>query len=231
MVAWLRVSCVALANNSPIKRPGTSRRRRQYTLSHGGCVGAGVDDEAHQVVVDLERRQRGDPRCAMSPLPPVLLLLPLFHAVLASYATDSLQAPISLDPPALTSLWDPPSPNATDHLIFSSVSSLLHTWHNARYRNGHTIVPGTIPKGTLLHHGTSKKEVPTTPEWTAFDPEFSFMFCHAARGAKVAPSYNRMDADGSPGGCWHLTLRTTRPLNILYFDGSAAVKIYGPLDA
>ncbi|KAJ3549862.1 hypothetical protein NMY22_g725 [Coprinellus aureogranulatus] len=172
----------------------------------------------------------------MPPLPLLFLFLSLLKASLCFIAVESGQAPISFDTPAAsTPLWDPPSPNATDHLVFSSVSSLLHTWHNARYRNGHTIVPGTIPKGTLLFHGTSEKKVPTTPEWTALDPEFSQIFCHAARGTGSSSGGDEeqmaSQRSAARGGCWHLTLRTTRPLNILYFDGSSAAKMYGPLDA
>jgi len=31
--------------------------------------------------------------------------------------------------------------------------------------------------------------------------------------------------------CWHLTMVTTRPLKLLYFDGSSAAKMEGPLDS
>ncbi|GAW04049.1 hypothetical protein LENED_005816 [Lentinula edodes] len=44
-------------------------------------------------------------------------------------------------------------------------------------------------------------------EWTATDPEHSFQFCKRP--------------------CWHLTVVTTRPLKVLYFDGSSAVKMHG----
>ncbi|KAJ2918450.1 hypothetical protein MD484_g1984, partial [Candolleomyces efflorescens] len=81
---------------------------------------------------------------------------------------------------------------------------------------GHTIAPGTIPVGTLLHHGTSYRLIPTTPEWTALDPEFSYMFCRTLE----------------PGtGCWHLTMIARRELKVLYFDGGSAVKTWGALDA
>ncbi|KAE9397444.1 hypothetical protein BT96DRAFT_1036046 [Gymnopus androsaceus JB14] len=106
--------------------------------------------------------------------------------------------------------WDinvPPSENATGHLIFQSVSSLLQHWPNARYRNGHTIVPGTVPLGTVLYHGRSDANYPKGPEWTATDPEHSFLFCKRP--------------------CWHITVVTTRPLKVLYFDGSSAVKMHG----
>ena len=78
---------------------------------------------------------------------------------------------------------------------------------------GHNVVPGTIPIGTLLYHGTIKEEIPSTPEWTAIDPEHSYMFCF----------FRPEDSTG----CWHLTLITNRPLKVLYFDGSSAAKFLG----
>ncbi|KAH7910571.1 hypothetical protein BJ138DRAFT_1008581 [Hygrophoropsis aurantiaca] len=109
-----------------------------------------------------------------------------------------------------------PPVNTTDHLVFETVSSLLQHWPNTRYRNGHTIVPGVVPLGTLLYHGTFQNVVPDHPEWLATDPEHSHAFCRGASGAS----------------CWHLTLSVTRPLNILYFDGSSAAKMEGgPMDS
>ena len=131
-----------------------------------------------------------------------------------------------------------PNPNITDHLVFETVHSLLQHWPNTRMRNGkrsvrlsgfssntcsyfpsgHNIVPGSIPTGTLLYHGSTSKDLPPGPEWVAIDPEHSYLFCR-----------------DSPGhfqkGCWHLTLATTRPLKIIYFDGSSAAKLpYGSMD-
>ncbi|KAG2145278.1 uncharacterized protein EDB93DRAFT_1087255 [Suillus bovinus] len=99
-----------------------------------------------------------------------------------------------------------PAENATGNLIFDTVHSLLQHWPNTRYRHGHNIVPGVIPTGTLLYHGTSRNAIPSEPEWTAVDPEHSIVF---ARGK-----------DG-----WHLTLAATRPLKVLYFDGNSAAKL------
>ncbi|KAG2017535.1 hypothetical protein CC2G_007036 [Coprinopsis cinerea AmutBmut pab1-1] len=107
------------------------------------------------------------------------------------------------------------STNTTSNLIFDGVSSLLQQWGNTRYRNGHNIVPVTIPVGTIFYHGTTQKVVPTTPEWVATDPEHAYPFCQVAEGEK---------------GCWSLTVAAARPLNILYFDGASAAKLYGPLD-
>ncbi|KAG2140055.1 hypothetical protein DEU56DRAFT_735341 [Suillus clintonianus] len=100
-----------------------------------------------------------------------------------------------------------PSENATRNLIFDTVHSLLHLWPNTRYRNGHNIVPGMMPTGTLLYHGTYYDTIPSGPEWTATDPEHSIIFA------------------GGNGSGWHLTLAATRPLKVLYFDGSSAAKV------
>ena len=81
-------------------------------------------------------------------------------------------------------------------------------------------MPGVIPKGTLLYHGTNSNKLPPGPEWVATDPEHSYLFCRDG----PRPNYLQQ-------GCWHLTLATTRPLKVVYFDGSSAAKIpYGSMD-
>ncbi|KAI5988720.1 hypothetical protein EDD15DRAFT_2172097 [Pisolithus albus] len=132
------------------------------------------------------------------------------------YATGYL--PVDHDHDALADwgLHDPPNVNSTSHLVFETVSSLLQHWPNTRMRNGHNIVPGTIPPGTLLYHGTWHSDLPPGPEWTATDPEHSMLFCRNTVGEN---------------GCWHLTLMTTRTLKVVYFDGSSAAKIpFGSMD-
>ena len=37
-----------------------------------------------------------------------------------------------------------PSPNATDHLVFETVHSLLQHWPNTRMRNGERFVPFSV---------------------------------------------------------------------------------------
>ncbi|KAH7884545.1 hypothetical protein F5I97DRAFT_1469050 [Phlebopus sp. FC_14] len=124
----------------------------------------------------------------------------------------------SLKSPFLMSEWnldEPPNANATGNLIFETVGSLLQRWPNTRMRNGHTVVPGTIPTGTLLYHGTHSNQLPVGPEWTATDPEHSTIFCRGPTREE----------------CWHATLATTRSLRIVYFDGSSAAKTeYGTMD-
>ncbi|KAG1887218.1 hypothetical protein F4604DRAFT_1917029 [Suillus subluteus] len=101
-----------------------------------------------------------------------------------------------------------PPENATGNLIFDTVHSLLQHWPNTRHRNGHNIVPGVIPIGTLLYHGTNGSHmIPSEPEWTATDPEHAIFF---SRGN---------------GSGWLFTLAATRPLKVLYFDGNSAAKL------
>ncbi|KAJ7719239.1 hypothetical protein DFH07DRAFT_1009711 [Mycena maculata] len=117
-----------------------------------------------------------------------------------------------------------PDANATSHLVFETVNSLLQHWPNTRYRNGHTIVPGTVPTGTLLYHGRQDSNLPTIPEWTATEPEHAFFFCSASPANESTETVFV--------GCWQLTLVAARPLKVLYFDGSSAAKMAdGPLDA
>ncbi|THH17485.1 hypothetical protein EW146_g3336 [Bondarzewia mesenterica] len=105
-----------------------------------------------------------------------------------------------------------PSADATGSLIFNNVNSLLQRWPNTYWRNGHTIVPATIPSGTILYHGRSDNEVPTNPEWLAFDFEHSYIFCR--------------------GPCYVLSVAATRNLRLAYFDGSSAAKTtYGSMDS
>lgn len=93
-------------------------------------------------------------------------------------------------------------------------------------------MPGTVPAGTLLYHGTGSDVLPTVPEWTATDPEHSLLFCRAMR-MPLAPNATYPEAEAeAEGGCYHLTLAATRPLKVLYFDGSSAAKMNGgPMDS
>ena len=91
---------------------------------------------------------------------------------------------------------------------------------NARCYLGHNIVPGIIPEGTLLYHGANNEKIPQGIEWVALDFEHAHIYC---RGRTFLSSSQR--------GCRQLTLSTTRPLKVIYFDGySAANMPLGPLD-
>ena len=58
----------------------------------------------------------------------------------------------------------------------------------------------------MLYHGRPSSSIPTEPDWLAFDFEHAYGF---ARGI-----------DGHV-----LTFATTRPLHLVYFDGSSAAKV------
>ncbi|KAG2368472.1 hypothetical protein BDR07DRAFT_1372019 [Suillus spraguei] len=109
--------------------------------------------------------------------------------------------------------WDlgqAPEIKATGHLVFATANNLIQHWANTRYRIGHTIVPGTIPVGTLLYHGSiTGPHLPIVLDWVSVEPDHSMIFCHGSIET----------------GCWHLTLEVTRPMKVLYFDGSSAVRI------
>ncbi|KAJ7034697.1 hypothetical protein C8F04DRAFT_1100677 [Mycena alexandri] len=139
---------------------------------------------------------------------PLVFLLPI-----TSDGVQFTQVPLA---DSTTDDWDlnaVPNPNATGRFVFDTVASLLQHWSNTRYHSGHNIIPGTIPTGTLLYHGRQDSDVPTTREWASFDSEFARIFC------------------AEPVDCWFLTLVTTRPLRVLYFDGSSATKNGdGPID-
>ncbi|KAJ7608043.1 hypothetical protein DFH06DRAFT_1018177 [Mycena polygramma] len=145
-------------------------------------------------------------------------------AIALPYAIQASQAPFQL-PSSRAASWEDlrvrPDINATGNFIFEEVNSLLQHWPNTRYRNGHSIVPGTIPIGTLLYHGRANSSMPSTPEWTSTDPEHSYNFCD-----------HEMASADNTSGCWHLTVVATRPLKVLYFDGSSAANMKdGTLDA
>jgi hypothetical protein len=77
---------------------------------------------------------------------------------------------------------------------------------------GHSIVPATIPAGTVLYHGRGENRVPDVPEWFAFDFELAFLF-------GLSP-------------CYVISVQAKRDLRVLYFDGAAAVKMKGgPMDS
>ncbi|KAG2361426.1 hypothetical protein BDR07DRAFT_1610158 [Suillus spraguei] len=158
----------------------------------------------------------------MNPKAAVVWLFLAFKLVLTAQIPLSSHASLSFYTGAENDLgrWDlgqAPAVNATGHLVFATANDLLQHWANTRYRNGHTIVPGTIPVGTLLYHGSiTGPHLPTALDWVSVEPDHSMMFCNGSIET----------------GCWHLTLSVTRSMKVLYFDGSSAVKIpEGSMDA
>ncbi|OJA08608.1 hypothetical protein AZE42_12385, partial [Rhizopogon vesiculosus] len=109
--------------------------------------------------------------------------------------------------------WDldeSPAVNATGNLVFETANSLLQHWANTRHRIGHRIVPGTVSVGIILYHGAlTGPHIPTALDWVATEPEYSMIHC---RGTVET-------------GCWHATFAVTRPMKVLYFDGSSSAQL------
>ncbi|KAH9468003.1 hypothetical protein MJO29_006437 [Puccinia striiformis f. sp. tritici] len=104
-----------------------------------------------------------------------------------------------------------PSPGR-DHpnFIFASFAGLLQQWPNTFAYSGHSIIPGVVPRGTLLYHGTNQQTTPPTEglEWLAFNPEYSYV---------IHSNTNR------PVGPVHLyTYAATRTIRIIYLDGQSS---------
>ncbi|KAJ7771744.1 hypothetical protein B0H16DRAFT_1685644 [Mycena metata] len=120
-------------------------------------------------------------------------------------------AQISLVGTTATSKLD----NLTAPFIFNSLSGLITQWSNTVHGTGHSIVPGILHPFTLLYHAREDDLLlPPSPEWLAWDPEMSY--------AIMVPR----------GGQTHLfTYRTTRPANVIYFDGMSAAWGAGWLDS
>lgn len=81
-------------------------------------------------------------------------------------------------------------------------------------------MPGIIHPGTLFYHGREDQNIPHT-EWVSNDPEHSSIFCRMRPEPPPGPDHQ---------GCWQLTVAAARTLNIVYFDGSSAAKMFGSLD-
>ncbi|PLW52351.1 hypothetical protein PCASD_00153 [Puccinia coronata f. sp. avenae] len=101
------------------------------------------------------------------------------------------------------------APARAEHpnLVFSSFAGLLQQWPNTYAYSGHSIVPGIIPRGTLLYHGTNHRTSPPSQgfEWLSFNPEYSYVV-HTLRLGQL-----------------HLHKYTsTRALRIIYLDGQGA---------
>ena len=77
---------------------------------------------------------------------------------------------------------------------------------------GHSVVPATIPKGTILYHGREDPKIPISPDWLAFDFDHAYLFCRES--------------------CHVISMQAKRDLRLVYFDGLSAAKYKdGTLDS
>ena len=78
-------------------------------------------------------------------------------------------------------------------LIFNAVHSAMRQWGSSLNHNGLSLIPATVPKGTLLYHGTIANKTPDSYEWLAFEIEHAENFA----GSRPRPPG---DGHGPPGG-------------------------------
>lgn len=103
-------------------------------------------------------------------------------------------------------LFNQTSDSDTSNLIFISFASLFQQWSNTFYPNGHSIIPGLIPRGTRLYHGLNHQDsIPQALEWLAFDPEMSHSIHSRGKGSTQL-----------------LTYQASRSLQVICFDGQSA---------
>ncbi|KAF8259926.1 hypothetical protein EI94DRAFT_1750096 [Lactarius quietus] len=154
--------------------------------------------------------------CCVLSLPFLLAATLFVHPSSSSSSGGPLQATFRTQSGISTvrsDRWNmPPQPNSTHHLIFNSVSGLLQRWPNTLRRNGHSLVPATIPIGTILYHGRPDPQIPHSPDWLAFDIEQTYLLCQES--------------------CYVISLQVKRDLRLVYFDGLSGGTIKnGPLDS
>jgi hypothetical protein len=120
--------------------------------------------------------------------------------------------------------------------IFNSVHHAMRQWGSSLHHNGMSFYLATVPQGVLLHHGsfTAKTPSPQEPDWMAFEVEHAEMFARKDFFRRPSREFGHDDQDDNHAkydGFVHV-YRTTRPLKLLYLDGSAAGKTdMGTLDA
>ncbi|KAJ6789053.1 hypothetical protein PWT90_08314 [Aphanocladium album] len=60
--------------------------------------------------------------------------------------------------------------------IFNGLHSVARLWGTAVHHNGFALIPGVVPAGTLLYHGSGRRHTPEEREWLAFEVEHAELF-------------------------------------------------------
>ncbi|KZL74087.1 hypothetical protein CT0861_09183 [Colletotrichum tofieldiae] len=71
--------------------------------------------------------------------------------------------------------------------IFNEVHSAMRQWGSSLHHNGMGLIPATVPKGTLMYHGTRSNSTPEGFEWLAFEMEHSENFARSWRKGRGTP--------------------------------------------
>jgi hypothetical protein len=87
--------------------------------------------------------------------------------------------------------WDTESSSASmqnaNH-IFNAIHSSMRQWGSSLNHNGMSLFLATIPKDTLLYHGTDKTHVVTGMEWLSFERQHSTTLAHLALVPGLPPA-------------------------------------------
>ncbi|KAK1721460.1 uncharacterized protein BDZ83DRAFT_583536 [Colletotrichum acutatum] len=84
--------------------------------------------------------------------------------------------------------------------IFNAVHSAMRQWGSSLHHNGLGLIPATVPKGTLMYHGTRSNSTPDSFEWLAFEMEHSEGFARSFRGGRGSPPPRPPGKGKGPGG-------------------------------
>lgn len=75
--------------------------------------------------------------------------------------------------------------------IFNAVHNAMRQWGSSLHHNGMSYFLAEVPEGVLFHHGNSKIESPTDPDWLAYEIEHAEGFARPRMGRPPG---------GPPGG-------------------------------
>ncbi|KAL2880570.1 hypothetical protein SGCOL_003941 [Colletotrichum sp. CLE4] len=76
----------------------------------------------------------------------------------------------------------------------------MRQWGSSFHHNGLGLIPATVPKGTLMYHGTRANTTPDSFEWLAFEMEHSEGFARSSRGGRGSPPPRPPGKGKGPGG-------------------------------
>ncbi|ESZ89598.1 hypothetical protein SBOR_10019 [Sclerotinia borealis F-4128] len=112
-------------------------------------------------------------------LSPSLILAPLLLSLFISASAVPGQSPLLVHQSS-----DPSIENARVNApaVFNAIHSSMRQWGSSLKHNGMSFFPATVPKGTLLYHGTHTPEPVKGMEWLAFEVEHAEMFARPRRG-------------------------------------------------
>lgn len=146
------------------------------------------------------------------------------------------------------------SAEANANHIFNAIHSAGRQWGSSLNHNGFGFIPVVVPAGTSFYHGGYFEQPPEGPEWLAFEVEHAENFARIPKGgprgrrpcqeeqlhplvAEQKPlgqpetDSNNCDPEGRVRGYFQ-TYQTTRNVQLLYLDGTAAGKSpIGTLDS